>query len=178
MGKQTAVAMTDEDERNFLDFLREGQDIRLLTLFAPSPDAIWVDKFEPRENGNWMYLIWNTQFEHSFQYGKLGAQAPEAKRGWTYLDGHSRAPLIEYSRHNFDDLEGRTYGRIYWSKLRDTSGDYGYDVEAFAQWYDRVARWIRKNGRQKVRGAYYPYYLPDAWAKYGETTIQGPGESG
>lgn len=167
MGKQTAVAMTEEDERDFLEFLRCGREIRLLTLFAPTVQAIWADEFQPRVSGNWQYLIWNTQFPHTFRYGTLGEQAPEDRRGWTYLDGHSRAPLIEYSRHNFTDLEGRTYGRIYWSKLSGPSGRYSYDVDAFAKWYDEVARWIRKHGRQKVKGPYNPYFLPDAWAKYG-----------
>jgi hypothetical protein len=167
VGKQTAVAMTDEDERVFLDFLREGQEVRLLTLFAPTEEAIWVDEFQPREDGNWLYFIWNVQFGHTFQYGRLGEQAPEDRRGWTYLDGHSRAPLIEYSRHNFSDTQGSMYGRIYWSKLRDASEETGYDVEAFAGWYDRIARWIRKHGRQKEKGSYDPYFLPDAWEKYG-----------
>ena len=72
--------------------------------------------------------------------------------------------LIEYDHHNFSDKRG-IKGRIYWAKFFAAPKGLCYDVEGFTKWYDRVVRWIRKEGRQIEKGSYNTYYLPDAWSK-------------
>jgi hypothetical protein len=42
MGRQTAVALSPDDERNFLAFLRTGADIRVLRWYAPSPELLFT----------------------------------------------------------------------------------------------------------------------------------------
>jgi len=81
------------------------------------------------------------------------------------VSNEGTAPLLEYSRHNFQNCRG-TYGRLYWNKY--FSGMPTYDVLAFDRWYSVVVRWFRKNGKQARKGTLNTYYLPDAWAKYGQ----------
>ena len=167
MGKQTAVAMTDEDEAAFLAFMRRTDDVRILEMFAPRPEAFEAHAFAPREEGHGSYLLWNTRFPYTPRYGRVNADVTGPRQGWHYLANTSEAPLIEYSRHNFREEPGYMAGRIYWVKGRTRTGECAYDFEEFGRWYDSVVRWIRKQGRQRVAGAYNAYYLPDAWAKYG-----------
>jgi hypothetical protein len=161
MGKQTAVAMTDKDEDLFLAFLHDTGDIQLFESHAPSPAQIRVTGFAPRQEGHWQYYIWNKAFAWNIEYGQVSEEAPVVeRRGWYYVRNAATGPVIEYDRHNFS---GSKTGRIYWSKSW-TLGDPNnfYDVEAFGKWYDKIVRWIRKNGQQQNKGAYYLYFLHDA----------------
>lgn len=172
MGKQTAVAMTEADEAAFLAYLRECGDIRVLEYFAPSTDTFEADAFEPRGEGRWTYLLWNTAFPFDFHYGQVTVAPASKRQGWYFIQDVSQGPFIEYARHNFQDEKGLTYGRIYWSKCRSRDGEFRYDVDEFGKWYSRVARWIRANGRQREKGPYNVYYLPDAWARHGDPLSQ------
>ena len=76
------------------------------------------------------------------------------------------APVLEFSR---SFLHEHRYGRIYWA--RDFSAPHGldYDAEAFARLTDSVWRWIRKVGhRSPGAKTHSPYFLPDAWSRYGQ----------
>jgi len=167
MGKQTAVAMTDGDELLFLQFLRSLCEIRLLQSSAPTKEGIWLEHFLPREEGHRQFYIWNTHFPWQPEYGQVTKDRSGKGQGWYFIANSSQAPLIEYNRHNFQDRFGHGYGRVYWSKYFAAPNGLSYDVDAFDKWYMQVVRWIRKNGRQKSKGTLNPYYLPDAWEKYG-----------
>ena len=165
MGRQTQVAMTDADERDFLAFLRSTADIQLFESSAPSPEQIVVDDFAPREQGHWQYFVWNRAFPWTPEYGQVADGAVVRERvGWSYLRNSSTAPLLEYDRHNFTIARGVT-GRVYWAKHFAT-GALAYDPAAFSRWFDTVVRWIRKRGLQQRRDAYEPYFMPDAWNRY------------
>ena len=158
MGRQTYVALTDADERPFLEFLRASADIRLLRSVAPARADTWVDGFSPRDQGHWQYYIWNSAFPWTPVFGTVSPDAPVVeRRGWVYVSP-SEAPLIEYDRHNFETHNSKR-GRVYWARPHEPS----YDVEAFSAWFDRVVRWLRANGRQQRKGSYETYFLPDAW---------------
>lgn len=167
MGKQTAAAMTDEDEMLFLEFLRGLSDIKLLESSAPTEEAIWVDHFLPREQGHRQYYIWNTTFPWKPEFGRVTHDRSGTRQGWYFISNSLQAPLLEYDRHDFDDQLGHGTGRVYWAKYFAAPDVLSYDVDAFNKWYMKVVRWIRKNGKQKSKGTLNPYYLPDAWTKYG-----------
>ena len=164
MGKQTAVAMTDLDELEFLSFLRETADIQLLESFAPSKEELFVSQFSPIRQGHWAYDIWNKAFDWKIEYGQVRDDVPKSRNpGWYYIGNTDSAPVIQYTRHNFNDASGLSYGRVYWSKYFAAGPhEIRYDVKAFSAWYDKIVRWIRKNGKQKEKGAYNAYFLPDA----------------
>ena len=165
MSRQTQVAMTDADERDFLAFLRSTAEIQLFESSAPSPELMTVDQFAPREQGHWQYFIWNRSFAWAPEYQFVGRNAVVRDRvGWSFLGNKSSAPLLEYDRHNFSDARDGV-GRVYWAKSFSAPAPLTYDVDAFSKWFDRVVRWIRREGRQLQRGVFEPYLLPDAWAK-------------
>lgn len=162
MGRQTSVAMTDKDEEAFITFLRSSADIQFLEDFAPTIESIWVDSFSPREQGHWTYYIWNTVFGWIPEFEQVRKGSSKGS-GDFYVSNISGAPIIEYTRHDFQDRTGLTYGRLYWAKFFAVSAEsLKYDVHEFSRWYDQVIRWIRKNGKQIDRGANNTYYLPDA----------------
>lgn len=164
MGRQTAVAMTDADEKEFVTFLHSISDIQIFKNFASSKEDVWVDDFEPREQGHWQYFIWNKAFPWKFEYNQVSLNATVAeRRGWFYIQNTSTAPVIEYDRHNFADKHLNSCGRVYWAKSRtDDQPKEHYDFNSFGKWYNQIVRWIRKNGKQRVYSAYNPYYLPNA----------------
>jgi len=152
MGKQTAIALTPADERAFLTFIKSIAEVKLLVSF----DCI---------EGWGKFYIWNTAFAWSPEYGTVTADPSGARNGHRFVSNEGTAPLLEYSRHNFQNSRG-AYGRLYWSKY--FSGVPAYDVLAFDRWYSVVVRWLRKNGKQTRKGTLNTYYLPDAWEKYGK----------
>jgi len=170
MGKQTAIALTPADERAFLTFLKSIADVKLIVSSAPTVESPWVDSFDCVQGWGPFY-IWNTAFAWSPEYGTVTLDPTGAHNGYRFVSNRNAAPLLEYGRHNFTNSRG-AYGRIYRSKY--FSGMPAYDVLAFERWYSAVVRWLRKNGKQASKGTLNSYYLPDAWAKYGQT-LQSPG---
>jgi hypothetical protein len=166
MGKQTAVALTAADEADFLGFLRSRAEVKLLASSGPSVEALWVEAFEPK-HGHGEFYGWNTEFQWIPEYGTVTADPTGARNGYRYIRNSATAPLIEYTRHNFQGARA-TYGRVYWCKSSTASHGSDYDAVAFDKWYSSVVRWLRKNGKQAERGVLNPYYLPDAWRRYGQ----------
>jgi hypothetical protein len=163
MGKQTAIALTSADERAFLTFLRSIATVKLIVSSAPTVESLWVDSFDCVQGWE-KFWIWNTAFAWSPEYGTVTKDPSGAHNGYQFVSNFDKAPLLEYSRHNFQNLPG-TYGRIYWDTY--FSG-IAYDALAFGRWYSAVVRWLRKNGKQARKGTLNTYYLPDAWVKYGQ----------
>lgn len=173
MGRQTQVAMTDADEREFLAFLRGMAQIQLFESSAPSPELMAVADLAPREQGHWQYFIWNRTFAWEPEYGRVAENAFVPDRvGWAFLSNASIAPLLEYDRHDSTGPRGVT-GRVYWGRQPSSLGSLSYDVRAFARWFDQVVRWIRKHGHQTRRAAHEIYFMLDAKARYQRAAEQG-----
>jgi len=165
MGKQTAIALTEKDESLFLDFLRSTAPIRIYRTTAPSEDLLEIDAFPPRGPEEWMYLISNANFPWSPELDRVPDNAPVVShRGWAYIANRHIAPVIEYSRHDFES--SLSYGRIYWAKSFAAPDGLSYDQDSFNTWYQKVVRWLRKNGQRKSNDPYSVYYLADAWIQY------------
>jgi len=167
MGKQTAVAMTEIDEVVFLEFLRSVSEIKILQGSASTQKEIWIDHFSPRGKGCRQFYIWNTSFPWQPRFCHATQERSGKREEWYYVANTAEGPLIEYDRHDFADRTGQGDGRIYWAKIFAAPNGLPYDVEAFNEWFMRVVRWIRKNGKQRAKGTLNPYFLPDAWTKYG-----------
>lgn len=164
MGRQTAVALSEDDERSFLTFLRRDADIRLFRRSAPSPELLLVENFPPRASGESVFTIWNTGFPWKPGYAQW-QEAPFRKPDF-YLKNTAGAALLEYSRHALDNPSPHVFGRIYWNTDFAIYSGPNYDKQAFGRWYTRVVRWLRLNGnRVQITKSWYQYWLPDAWAK-------------
>jgi hypothetical protein len=163
MGRQTSVALSEDDERSFLAFLRSDADIRIYRRAAPSPELLSIENFPSRASGESVFTIWNTAFAWKGEYAQW-QEAPFRKPDF-YLKNTAGAPLLEYSRHPLDNPSPHVLGRIYWNTDFAIYGGLEYDKEAFGRWYTRVVRWLRMNGnRVQVTKNWYQYWLAGAWA--------------
>src|SRR5262245_48346328 len=103
MGRQIQVAMADRDESEFINFLRTTSPIEIFEYFAHGLEMICVNAFSPRDMGHWCYRIWNKAFPWVPHFSAVTKDALVKELvGWIYIDNASTAPLIEYTRHNFD----------------------------------------------------------------------------
>jgi hypothetical protein len=143
MGRQIAVNFNDDEEIEFLQFLKENADIQLIKPFAETKEGLFVQTFESRGCGNWSYYIWNTQFSWEPEYQLTKEGSPRF-----YISNLSTAPVLQYTRHNFEP--GRELGRIYWAKVFAAPNGVSYDLSAFEVWYNKIIKWYRKKGRKSV----------------------------
>jgi len=171
VGRQIQIAMTSVDEEEFLAFLRESADIAIFGSFTQAPDDLWVDGFSPELMGHWTYHIWNKAYLWWPEYGRTYKAENPDHRNFFYVSNSNDAPVIEFGR---SDVARRKYGRIYWSKYFAAPRGLDYDVDSFGKWFDKIVRWVRKNGRKDHDDYYSPYFLPDAWQLYKSTSVQGP----
>jgi len=150
MGRQLAVDISEAEEQAFLAFLRESADVQIIRTFASAPDALVIDRFDPRGPGNWTFYLWNKEFPWQPRLARTSDDLPEAeRRGLYYFSNTNVAPLLEYSRR----VPGARLadGRIYWAKHFSAPNELKYDVEAFSAWYDRAARWLRARRAMAAR---------------------------
>lgn len=166
MGKQTLIALTEKDEAMFLEFLQSTAPIRIFRAFASSPELLEIQNLPPRSSNEWQFLISNENFPWEPTLGRVLDHAPVIEhRGWYYIADRSTAPAIEYLRHNFEVPHSN--GRVYWAKSFASPDGLGYDITSFNSWYQKVVRWLRKNGHRHSNDPYSVYYLPDAWVQHG-----------
>lgn len=167
MGKQVPIAMTEQDEVEFLAFLRTTADIRVFRHSAPTVELLSVDDLSQKDQECWQFFVWNTAFPWQPSFAQVSADAPVIeRRGWAYIRNTGTAPVLEYVRHNFSD--GGVEGRVYWAKFFVAPNGLSYDVAAFERWYDSVARWLRKHGRRPKSEQHAPYFFPNALALRGK----------
>lgn len=150
---------------SILAFLRETTtEIAVFREFAESIKALWIDR--PQLPSDWIFYVWNKRFTWSPEYSRVSEKAyhPEVI-GWYYVANKNIAPIIEV---DCGDLSRRRAGRIYWSKDFAAPHGLSYDISSFTEWYDRIIRWIRKNGQRLASERLGPYYMPLAWNEINE----------
>ncbi|TSD88640.1 hypothetical protein FFK22_011305 [Mycobacterium sp. KBS0706] len=162
MGRQIAIVMNDQDEQNFLTFLRSTCNIALFEYFAPTEDALRVEDFHPERTGHWTYRIWNRSYPWHPTFGQTGPKSHNPDQvGWAYISNAQAAPVLEFTRSN---PAGRP-GRIYWARTFSATAPLRYDDASFSRWVDRVWQWVRNNGVKADKGnPSSPYILPGAAA--------------
>jgi hypothetical protein len=167
--RQIAVVMTEKDEREFMAFLHSTAPISILLPQASSKDRIFIEGLPPLRKGQRQFFLWN---------GNFGPAAPNLSvnvKGGIYLKSPNREPILEYYRASPRSWWPDTLGRLYWAPLIDPDGAYriygaltfSYDVVAFAQWYELVVSWVKKNSRIKKYGSNEIHYFRSAWLWHG-----------
>jgi hypothetical protein len=167
MGRQLQLATTEADEVELLRFIRSRAPIRVFQSFAPSTAGLWIDDWETRKIPAAWFRIWPQTFPWSPEYGQTGGREcrPESAGQFYIVNAHT-APVFEFSR---SFLDKHSYGRIYWARGFSAPHGLEYDAGAFARLTDSVWRWIRKvSHRVADAGTHSPYFLPDAWSRYGQ----------
>ena len=167
MGRQLQLAATHTDEEELLRYIHSISPIRVFQSFAHSIDELWIDDWKTQEFPAIGVYIWPQTFSWSPEYSQTGGpRCPPERAGRYYVSNKSAAPILELDSSFF---ERRQFGRIYWFKDFSAPNGLDYDVEAFTELTDSVWRWIRKTGkRQPAAGAGSPYFLPNAWLRYGQ----------
>jgi hypothetical protein len=167
MGRQIAVVMTEKDERGFLGFLRSTADIQILLTQAAAPALFTVDQLPPRASGARQFVIWNKAFAWTPRFEL-------ASNGTYFLARYFSGPVLEYLRDPFSPTASR--GRILWPRSPDPETLqanapavvlYSYDHAQFRPWYEKIVRWVIRNGRRRGRRGHGRYYLPHAFWRYG-----------
>ena len=167
MGRQTTVALSEEDERAFLAFLRADADVRIFRHAASSRQLLTVSSFPPRGPRELSFLLWNTAFPWVPEYGQwpVDMEGPELASKF-HVANTAGAPLIEYSRHALSNPNPTVHGRVYWNTDFAIYQGAAYDTRALSRWYDHVVRWLRTNRvRVEITKNWFQYWLPDAWAQ-------------
>ncbi len=166
-GSQLAVVMAPRDEQRFLAWLRQHADVQILALDAASADAVWLAELPPPSRDGRLhrgFALWNRAFDWQPQVASFAHGAGVVNA--------ARAPVIEYLRHPVS-APSPDEGRLYWSRSMTPGGgwhwrggDYSYDAERFARWWQRVADWIGQHAQAVPRDrAPAMHYLPDAWSQ-------------
>ena len=155
--------MNDQDEQDFLTFLRSTCNIALFEYFAPTEQALRVEGFNPERMGHWSYNIWNRSYPWHPTFGQVGPRAHNPDHvGWAYISNISTTPVLEFTR---SDPAGTRPGRIYWARTFSATEPLRYNEASFSRWVDRVWQWVRKNGVKADKGnPSSPYVLPGAAA--------------
>ena len=156
-GRQIPVAMSQGDERRFLEFIRSTTEVQILVTHAKTPEALFLHDF-PNDPDRTQFFLWNRAFPWTPDIGQTTLNTP-------YLRNLDTAPVIEYvrSRHG-------QFGRIFWSKGLDPAGQFtfkgyypfSYDAETFERWYEHVISWVKDNIRAKGPPNHRRYYMRGA----------------
>jgi hypothetical protein len=167
VGRQLQLATTFTDEVTLLQRVNSIAPIRVFRSFAESPAALWVDDWRDQRVGDPASFIWPTTFAWLPRFAQTGGpKCPPERAGHFYVANSKVAPVLEFRRSFID--EGR-FGRIYWGRGFSAPNGLEYDEIAFTRLVDGLWRWIRSVGRRKDVEPLAPYFLPDAWVRFGET---------
>ena len=115
MSRQTAIALSEDDEQDFLTFLRSNADVRVIQWSAATPELLLVSQFPKCGLGQQSYRLWNTAFPWQPDFAQWDPDVVRAPNfvGRYYLKNTAGAPLIEYTREPFDNPKALVHGRVY-----------------------------------------------------------------
>jgi hypothetical protein len=141
VGKQVGFYMSLEDEAEFVRFVKSTGDVSVLPARSPSPQFQDVEVLpEPLKSDHWyVFYLFNRDVS-----SRLVIQ-PIPQHG-QYDVNSSVSSVIEFLRTR---PEGNRMhpGRI-WADFRyfdENRMTFVMKEPAFAKWYERIARWIRRN---------------------------------
>jgi hypothetical protein len=156
VGKQIRFFMTREDEGVFIGFVRSTGNIAILPYTSPSPSFPPVGKLpEPSST-----KFWADFWLHNRDTSPEPATDFLSQQGYYVID-ESRSEVIEFSRTVQEGSVLRP-GRLWVEfKFLDETGIKLLPKGAeFKNWYESLARWIRRNYSREVDPDYY--VAPDA----------------
>ena len=149
MGRQIQFYMLDEDEDDFLAFVRSTGDVR---IYPKTTDTKCGEEFRTfrelagRDFGEGC-VVWN------------GSVSPEPiiryypKPGYFSID-FMASEVITVIRSKRIDHQ-LSLGRLHVeTSVLLPDGTLGRKGEAFIKWYDSLCRWIRKHWPKRFDGAY------------------------
>jgi len=176
MGKQVRFYMLPEDEAMFLDFVLESGPVEIIQVRTIQRAILKLERSYLQGHDLVEPVFWNTMFPLSetyfeevrpLEFDPVLLDYVNSGKIFYYLDKNS-APVIEFDRckqvtEEDGDVMVLTKGRIWADMYRLENDAMVYKGEAFENWYDRVAKWIRTRFR-RIR--HYDGYFGPAANKY------------
>lgn len=155
MGRQVRFYTLPEDEQEFLAFLHKDPDVAILRDRSKTPELNVMKQLTllPRSEWGWSLCIWNMRFPiNESHIRKVDLKAYDKTQMEFVQTGEvvyclniGNAPVIEFSR-SFINQDGHLLkGRIWAEKHAFRDGEFFYKGDDFVKWYERVARWLRRN---------------------------------
>jgi hypothetical protein len=150
MGKQVNFYMLEEDEREFVEFVLSDRKTVILGSGSlqevpPILDRLPVEDSPPIWRND--VYFWRQGYP-LFTRHVVMKVGPLQGQGVYYVDS-SQSSVIEFSRSLLlPDENMLTRGRI-WAEMRRLEGDkFVHKGEEFEEWYDSIAKWLRKRYRK------------------------------
>jgi hypothetical protein len=141
MGKQVRFYALPGDEQTFVEFVRQDPDVVILGVPFLKPEPRIIDTLPSIESVDLWWtevLLWNTKFSFLSDYVQI-------RNTNLWQPNKSDAPVIEFSRSCIRDEERLQRGRLWVEMYRLENEKLVHKGKVFEQWYDRLARWIRRH---------------------------------
>lgn len=142
MGKQIHFYMTNRDEINFINFIRSDRKTCILPSNLSSENLECLEALPKKPTLSW-FKVWLWDMDHS----PPPILSFVDKQNYYYVESLF-SEVIEFNRSYVDKNRLRP-GRIYMQTgYWDESGAYVTKNDEFIKWFERLARWIRRNGKR------------------------------
>jgi hypothetical protein len=152
MGKQVRFFTLDNDQEKFLRFIYEDLSSYIVDLPSTSPKLLIIRKLsEAIEYCSHQRVVYisKPQFPLSKKY--ISKYTVEKSGEIRYSFEYITAPVIEFRRSFLSQqkfVQGRVWASMY---IYDEEGNTVSKADGFKNWYEQIARWIRRNGK-RVQG--------------------------
>ena len=163
MGKQVRFYMSEEDEREFLNFAAKGAELVILPdrlkRSAPDPLQPLPPMGTPYFHSVW---LWNKKISPVPHFDHIATQG-------YYTINTTLSEVVQFSRCHMKGkrLEiGRLWADVLGVDVIRQNGELVWTPPTkskhFGKWMARLTRWIRKNGKRDQPDFMDGYVLPSA----------------
>lgn len=155
MGRQILFYMSEEDDNDFVDYIRRADDVAILPQTSEQELKETFRSFrdlEGRRLGESCHL-WN----RSLSPTPIVKHYP--RQGYYWLD-FMQSEVVNVMRSKMTD-QGLSMGRIHIEdQIRESDGSMLPKRDQFITWFADLCRWIEKHSQRTVDGA---HVLPGAY---------------
>lgn len=151
MSKQTTFYMMPDEEQIFLDMIRKERDLKVISYRNATSDIKLYDSFPVGIPLAGYCYLWDTQNSPPPVIKYIATQG-------YYLVDDKASELILFNRTQcFEKKKKIEHGRIFIDNKLWHDDVLVERPKAFLQWYEKLAKWIRKNGLYRADLGYvYP----------------------
>lgn len=155
MGKQVRYFMLREDEEAFLDYALENNRVKIIQADIDQRAIYEVERNALDQQDYKDLVFWNTKFPLPINYFDVFRPRRYDPDRQDYFESGEvlysldkmKAPVVEFWRSKLIDEDGKTVltkGRL-WAEMHWWENDkLMYKGEDFEDWYDSLAKWVRK----------------------------------
>ena len=151
MGKQVNFYMTQEDEAEFLEFMRSERDVCLIPDTLPTESIACMSYLPKRGETLFWFKVSLWDRNHSPPPKRRHVQ----EQGYWVVD-ELNSEVIEFSRSILS--EGRLVRGRIWAEMTEWQQTEPPSLvrksKTFEKWFDKLARWIRQHATRDENGDY------------------------